>query len=499
MLKDIIGNIENNVDVRKNLIDLKLLLKEKDNRYALLYQLNNDFSLFENLLFHEEPKIRKNAAIILGKIGNESCLDVLYNAYKREQQRFVKGSYLMAIAEMDYQRILPDLRDDLIHVQEIVVDADNKKHLDEERKLLTELILSMDGMDKHQFIGWNVPSRLILITNRNFQALVAEKLSDYMPKVFNAGVMVGVDELKKVSNIRMVQEVLFQLNDIKTCSLEPSLAAKKLANSSLQSFLEDRHIGGTPFYFRIELKSKMERDKKSAFIKKMAGELERNSQQKFINSSSHYEFEIRFIENKEGTFNILIKLFTYQDERFSYRKNVLASSIAPYNASLIMELAKDYMQEDAQILDPFCGVGTMLIERHKFKKANTIYGLDLYGKAIEMARENTELAGVIAHYINRDFFDFRHEYLFDEIITNMPFLRGNTEERELEKVYCRFFVKAKEHLKSSGLIIMHSHNSYIIQKYFNKITVDYELLEKFEISRKEDMYLFIWRLREHSN
>lgn len=483
-------NIQDNIEVRKNLIDLKLLLKEEENKYALLYQLNNNVSLFKDLLRHEDPKVRKNTAIILGLLGDVSCLGELYEAYKKEEQRFVKGAYLKAIGEMDYRSILADLRDDLTYVQEILVEADNKKHLDEERKLLTALVLSMDGIEKHEFIGWNVPSKLILLTNRNFQSLVAEKLEHYEPKVFNAGIMVSVDDLKEISGIRMVQEILFQLDDIKTCSLDPLDAAQRLAKSSLLSFLEQRHQGTTPFYFRIELKSKMDRDKKSLFIKKMAGELERNSQQKLINSSSHYEFEIRFIENKEGYFNVLLKLFTLKDERFLYRKHVLASSIAPYNAGLIMELSREYIKEDAQILDPFCGVGTMLIERHKFKKANTIYGLDFYGKAIDMARENTELAGVIAHYINRDFFDFRHEYLFDEIITNMPFLQRNKEEKDLEKLYQSFFMKAKEHLKKDGIIIMHSQNPNMVHKYLNK-AVDYMLLEEIEISKREDRYLFI--------
>lgn len=35
----------------------------------------------------------------------------------------------------------------------------------------------------------------------------------------------------------------------------------------------------------------------------------------------------------------------------------------PSLAALIMELAAPYLKENAQIIDPFCGVGTMLIER----------------------------------------------------------------------------------------------------------------------------------------
>ncbi len=51
----------------------------------------------------------------------------------------------------------------------------------------------------------------------------------------------------------------------------------------------------------------------------------------------------------------------------------------------ITQLAKDYLKEEAQVLDPFCGVGTMLIERNQVKKAKVMYGVDLYGEAIDGA------------------------------------------------------------------------------------------------------------------
>ena len=178
----------------------------------------------------------------------------------------------------------------------------------------------------------------------------------------------------------------------------------------------------------------MELDKRSAFAKALSSEIERKSKRELINTTSNYEFEIRLIENNVGTFNILVKLYTIKDRRFTYRMNVLPTSIKPVNAALTVELAKKYMKEEAQVLDPFCGVGTMLIERHKAVKANTTYGIDIYGQAIDMARENTERARQIIHYINRDFADFTHEYYFDEIITNMPFAIGRKTESEIREV-----------------------------------------------------------------
>ena len=110
---------------------------------------------------------------------------------------------------------------------------------------------------------------------------------------------------------------------------------------------------------------------------------------------------------------------------------MIPTSIKAVNAALTVKLTEKYQKEGAQILDPFCGVGTMLIERHKAVKANTMYGVDIQEDAILKARTNTEAAKQIVHYVNRDFFEFKHDYLFDEIITDMPFKIGRKTEEEI--------------------------------------------------------------------
>ena len=97
-------------------------------------------------------------------------------------------------------------------------------------------------------------------------------------------------------------------------------------------------------------------------------------------------------------------------------------------------LVRNYLEEGANVLDPFCGVGTMLIERDKLVKAGQMYGVDTFGKAIEGARINTSKAGAHANYINRNYFDFEHSMLFDEIITDMPVL----EYGAADEFYGRF-------------------------------------------------------------
>lgn len=489
MIRDTFEKIKQNTDIRQNLIQLRSELKEGYNKTALRYQLSADCSIFEDLLKHEDAKVRKNTALIIGELEIPSFLDKLMEAYKTETKLFVKSAYLTALKGFDYKELLPELKERLTVLSNLKPEDSDKKHINEEMRALSELIMSAEGIKQHEFTGFQVMSRVILLTNRNFITITLDQIRERTAKEFNAGVLVQTDDLRFITGIRTYSELLFMLEDLRTCSRDSREAAKALAESSLLEFMKARHKGDAPFYFRIELKSKMELDKKSAFTKKFGMELEQLTKRQLINSTSNYEFEIRLIENKEGSFNILIKLFTLPDERFSYRKKVVAASIQPVNAALIAALSQKYLKEGAQILDPFCGVGTMLIERNKKVPAGTMYGLDIYGEAIEKAKENAKADHLVINYINRDFFDFKHEYLFDEIFTNMPRVMGHKEESEIFELYRKFFMKARDHLKENGIMILYTHNRDYIKKLANPN--GYRVEQEFEISKKEGAYLFI--------
>jgi tRNA G10 N-methylase Trm11 len=497
MIRETFDNILQGKDLRQNLIQLKAELKEENNRTALLYQIGGQYSIFESLLREEDAKVRKNTATIMGVLAVPSFLDMLYEAYQKEEQLFVKSSYLDALKSMDYTTILPKLKERLEILSNLTLAESDRKHVNEEIRSLSDLIIAAEGASLHEFTGYQVPTEVILLTNRNFANITLEQLNGNNAKEFNAGVMVKSTDLNDILPIRTYSELLFVLKDLKTCNNDVLKAADAIANSSIIEFLEKRHkniskeSGVTPFNFRIELKSKMELDKKSAFTKKLGMEIERLTKRRLINNTSNYEVELRLIENKEGNYNLLIKLYTLKDERFTYRKNVIATSIQPVNAALIASISKEYLMKDAQVLDPFCGVGTMLIERHKLVHANTMFGLDTYGSAIEKAKENTSLAKVITHYVNRDFFDFKHEYLFDEIITNMPRAMGHKEEDEIYHIYQRFFIKAQEHLNHNGIMILYSHNKDYIKKLMNQKV--YRVEKEYEINKREGAYLFIIR------
>lgn len=497
MIREIFLRIEKKEELRPSLIQLKAELKEdktsgSHNREALLFLLKGNFAIFYELLKHEDAKVRKNTALILGELAESESLPYLFAAYQAEKQMFVRNSYLTAICNLDYHSILPDLKECLAELLKENIEGDNKKHIIEEIHILTDMLSPADGSKKHTFCGYEEESEMALLTNRNHIHVTMEELSGIPRKEFNAGVMVKTNQLNKIMQIRTYRELLFVVEGMKSVSADFMEAAEKIAYSDILKFLQKRHLEVAPFYFRIELKSKMDLERRSKFTKRLGMEIEHLTGRKLINSTNNYEIEIRLIEKHDGNFNVMLKLFTLEDDRFLYRKRTTPTAIHPVNAALCLKLSKEYLTEDAQILDPFCGVGTMLIERDKCMPTGTMYGVDIYGDAIRFARENTEEAGLRINYINRNFFDFQHEYLFDELITDMPFLPGGRKDSDLEEIYLKFFIKAKEHMKDQGVMILYTHNFDLLKKCCK--SMHYKIEKTFEISMKEGTYVAILRL-----
>lgn len=493
MIEELLEKIKLETQVRQTLSELRSEIKDNMKKRSLQYKIGNQYELFVDLLKHEDPKVRKNVALLLGDLEVEQAVNALYDSYKNEDKLFIKSAYLNAMSKLDCSEFLDDLRKRQKRLIKEEIEVDNKKHILEELRELSNIINQYEEITPHTFTGLHEMADVILLTNRSHIDVTRDQLQDMKTKELQAGIMVQTNDLSEILKVRTFQELLFVIPGMKTCKADATEAALVITESKLLDFLAKNHKGQPPFYFRIEVKSKQELDKRSEFAKKLSQEIELKTKRKLRNHTSNYEFEIRAIQNKEGNFNFLVKLFTIQDDRFSYRKNVIATSIKPVNAALVVELAKDYLKPDASILDPFCGVGTMLIERHKKVKANTIYGIDVLEDAINKARINTKEAYQIAHYINRDFFDFTHEYLFDEIITNMPFQIGRTTQDEIDELYEHFFVKIKEHIKEDGVMILYTHDKDVVQNIGKRN--GFKLKESFEISKKEGTYVMILKLQ----
>ena len=393
MFRNYLDKIERDEDVRKNLIELRKLLKTEPGSAAWQRDRQRCLSLMLKLLKHEDAKVRKNAALILGEMGCQDALDALFYAYECEEKLFVKSAYLTAMSQLDYRTYLNAFRERMEELMQMEMTPENQKHLNEELKLLRDMLLIVEKPVKHTFTGYSVPSEMILLTSPGMEQLTI----DVMPrnvrdaaKAMRGGVRILAERPGELFGIRTVKGFMFRFcaNPVKASDYQAVAGGTKIIHTvdkfldvlftaqifrrivlahvihdaGLTDYLKKRHEGDGPFYFRIDLRTKLVLNEKSQYVKRLGAELERLSGHHLQNSASNYECELRITENKQGQYSVYLILHTIADSRFSYRRNAIATSMHPVKAAEVVSIASEYLADDADVLDPFCGTATLLIE-----------------------------------------------------------------------------------------------------------------------------------------
>ncbi len=475
-------------DARNNLSKLAERLRDMSVEWKLTHGEQYAGVLLPYLK-HEDAKVRKNCAKVLGHFPMASICDALMEAYRNENVMFVRSQYLSALCGCElgeYRSELEARRESLIAEE---ITDENRKHVNEELRAIEACFGERTGMPQ-TYTGEKVPSDVLLVTNPLYTKELYDMLGQDKKKVVGGGVLVHCEDLKEVRSIRLFREMLFVIPGLQTVEEDPYRIAARLASEAVMRFLKKRHTGGDSFSYRIELRSNMDERKKSLFLKRLNGEILRLMGGRLRNDSGNYDVEFRLIQ-REGGYRLLVKLMTLKDTRFAYRRESVAASIQPTDVAFCLQAFQQYLQEDAQVLDPFCGVGTMLLERAMYGNIKIAFGVDTFGEAIEKARKNTEAAHAPVHYIQRDFFDFRHETLFDEIITNMPFHK-DFEDDKVEYIYEKFFQKAMGHWKPTGVMLLVSHNPSLVKKYLPDTL---EIAERVVLREKLPMEAYLIQRR----
>ena len=491
-MKNLYEKICRGEDRRANLIALKQQLKDEKNREIFQKITGGRLDEIMKCLVDADAKVRKNAVLILGTMRDAEAVDVLMDAYEEEDQLFIRADYVKALAELDCEEYLPRFHERLEELLNYEAKENERKHVQEEIRQLQTLIIRKEGIKKHVFTGNDRANDVIFLTLPAFRDVLAEQITG-KKKLLKSGVRTVVTDMEEALKIRVFQEMLFVLKYDQKPKADARSIAECLKQSDLMQILEENHKGKSPFYFRIGISGAMPLEQRSILTRQTAAAIEETFSRQLINSASHYEIEIRLIQGADQTMAAFLKLYTLPDHRFDYRRYSVSASMKPYLAAGLFALAKPYLKEHAQVLDPFCGVGTMLLERRFALPVRNCYGIDIFGEAIAKARANSKIAGMQANYINRDFSDFRHDYLFDEIVTDMP--SGNLKREELDTIYRMFFKKSVELLEPHGRIICYSREMGLVKKQL-RLQNSLKLIKEFCIQEKNGAYLFVMEKKD---
>ncbi len=467
-LEQMLEMVKKDRDVRQNLIQIRQNISDESLRRNFMYLLGGDFTLLTDLLENEDPKVRKNAALILGMTEDEDVLPALFEAWEKEETLFIREDYLKAASMLDYREYLPKLKERILELEKMQEESqsvqsaqknetdneetdvrslwDNNKHLLLELSRLRSMVSRYERRRNHKYVKMSPAPDVILQTNRLHADVTAAQVHTGTVNTMRGAVHVKGGDIEELLKIRTWTEMLFPIPGTRPVAGDEKTIAQKLRDLKIGNYLKYLHEeSDQPFRYRIELKSQsIPREKRGEFISRIASRLDALQKGTLQNTDSGYEVELRLIERKDKSFIPLLKLFTIPDRRYAYRKETTAQSTSASLAALAVELARPYLKDGAQLLDPFCGTGTLLMERCIAAGADPVYGVDRFGEAVAKAKINSEISQSYPHapfhFINRDFFDFTHEYSFDEVITELPKEEAAGEngkeftERFLEKV-----------------------------------------------------------------
>lgn len=553
-LENLLENLKTNNDVRKSLSEIRVVVRDEKAKDASITDDVSDLfcdniDLLGSFLQSDEPKIRKNAALLIGELSLSSLVPQLFDAYKKETTMFVRFAYLDAIYMLDsffangvnvdctcaneYRDIDNnelsskeqrnnenqsdnednDINDSGLNEKEDAISStvsitatellgklearkfeisatelsdENRKHLTSELKSINQILIKYKGIKKHTPVLKGLKgekTEVLLITNRLHREVVRKQLAGKPTKLHPLGVLVKTDDIEALFSVRTFRSLCFPIHVKELLVQDPNEAAKQLWESDLLKLLKSLNTEPGAFYYRIDCSAN------SDYISKVTKLLDQLSSGELINSPSDYEITIKLFQNKQGLFFPCMIMGNIVDKRFAYRKNVLPTSMHPSTAALLMEIAWPYLKEGAQVMDPFCGVGTLLVERDALVPAGDMYATDVYGDAIKYGRENIANIKREINFIHRDFFDFKHDYKFDEIVTDMP-IRGKRTKEQMDELYARFFNKLPEILAPNAVIVMYSNEIGFVKKQL-RLHSEYELMQETCILDKKNFYLFV--------
>ena len=501
-------------------------------------------------LTHEDAKTRKNAALVLQTIAEEYGLDIfgddqvedpaasdeaptasdlpsaevasyLYAAYKAEETMFVRSAYLEALKCFDCEPYRAELMERLTFLKEESWAEGDLKHVREERHAIESLFEASASEMKSEFKGLDREMGILLVIDEAVREAAQTELGAGA-RVVPGGVRLTTSSWKKVQSCRLYKEALFPVPLRKGSQITISNMGSLVADSKLIPMVDEllkaagdstqtgsagenavsvgnavenagsvgsagENAGAREHPFRMEIRSSSDEDRSGAALKRAAAELEEASKGRLRNSKTAYEFTLVLMAKRDGSLSPYIKLPDSTDHRFEYRKNSEATSMSAVMAAEAVQMIRPYLKDGAQVIDPFAGVGTLLIERAKAVPHGDLYATDIYGHAVIGGRENADLADVNISYINRDFFDFKHDYPFDEVITEFPDL-FNKEAEEKEEFFRNFFQSAMEVTADKAMLFLISAEDKVMHKHI-RLNPELRIVSEIEFRGHEKIYV----------
>ena len=412
-------------------------------------------------LQHADPKARKNAARLLGALNSRKDAPALIAALNAETTRFVRPSMLLALGAVGgeeartYLDALPE---------PFASGPEEEKHAREEAEALRRARASLMQIASHPFKGFTKPQNAILLAPSGFALLLQQELKTLSIASRPAGedmLSITVQDVKALFRARCFTELLFPLAEGIKSDAE---AVASAVGEPFVSLLKDALSGPEPYPYRVDCP---EIGNRAAFISALAAQLDKGA---LLNSPSQYDAELRLILQQDGTLNAYAKLYTLEDPRFSYRRRALPASMHPATAACVARYAAGFLgqKKNPNVLDPFCGSGTLLIEWGKLRPESPLTGIDIAYNALEIAKENMRAANIRAGLVHKDCTAFVPRAPYDLILSNLPFGNRVGTHQDNERLYAQLCAMLPKWLAPGGVAVLYTMEYTLLHRCLSK-------------------------------
>lgn len=481
-MEKVIERIKNNEQLRTSLIELK----SNSEGHEVYFEDKELYSVLVDYLTHEDPKVRKNSALLVGMFDQNDVVDVLLEHYMKETIEYVKEAYLKGCLNHDCRNYIHILE----KIQKSLMNNSNEadaKHLAPQLKLVNHLIRTNQHHKVKMLHMKHEEIDVILTTIPWYQFTLFENLKGYKYKPVGQGVLVRTNSLFEIKNLRSFEEILIPLSGCVSMNMNSDEITDKIFKSSLKRILNILYDTHEPFYFKVNDRLKYKNGK---MMREIADKLSILFPDFLLNSPHQYEIEIILKELKPNVVNAYLKIMDIENRRFQYRREATAFSLKPFIAGTLMKLAEPYFISHSRVLDPFCGSGTILIERNIARPTHFAMGLDIYGKGLDIAKKNVKAAGQSIHFVHKDALRFVNAEAFDEIFTDMPTKEQMSDMDALRELYDKFFKRIPKLVRHDGYVFLYTSELSLVRKNLRLNQKYLTLVEHYELVREKNVYYF---------
>jgi SAM-dependent methyltransferase len=388
-----------------------------------------------------DRKVRRNAAVSLGRLGDDSLSSPLRQALSREADPAVRASLTLAIGRFATVSDLPWLK---------TLQPTSEEERRAARTVTARLSAEARGAPAADgALPIAAQAHPELWCRRGLASVVAAEARDRGLSVRPLSTdRVAVGGMPSFASLFTVRTALHPalVCDLPAPPGDPGQAGRLFARSAVADQMRRLSHGEVPTY-RLTLSGPVagfhrRRPWIDAFAAAAAG---------LENGATGYSWEVVARPHLRGLL-LGARPATVSDPRFWYRERDIPAAIHPTLAAAAAHLLP--AGDGDLVVDPFCGSGTLLAERALAGRYARLVGIDHLVSALSAAQVNLSRVAPGTELLRGDFSGLERFAPIDAILTNPPYGRRISDRASAGDLHARLDALATRVLRPGGYLVV---------------------------------------------